>query len=54
MIGQLIRDFRQLHRALKRHYSRRRRPLSPEQEVDRVIRELNRHQELARRAGWRR
>jgi len=55
MLRRLIRDFRQLHRALKRFYQRRaRRPLTPEQEVERTIARLNREQELARRLGWRR
>lgn len=55
MLRRLIRDFRQLHRALKRYYQRRgRQPLTPEQEAERAIARLNREQELARRLGWRR
>jgi len=55
MLRRIIRDFRQLHRALKRYYRRRaRRPLTPEQEAERAIARLNREQELARRLGWRR
>lgn len=55
MFGRLIRDFRQLHRALKRFYRKRScRPLTPEQEVARIIAELNRQQEMARRLTGRR
>jgi hypothetical protein len=31
---------------------RRRRPLTPEQEIERAIERLNRHEEAARQAGW--
>ena len=49
MIGRIIRDFRQLHWALKRYYQRRaQRPLTPEQEVERAIARLNREQALRR------
>ena len=52
---RLIRDFRQLHRALKRFYrNRARRPLTPEQEAERAIAQLHREQEVLRRAVWRR
>jgi len=55
MLRRLIRDFRQLHFALKRFYLRRaRRSLTPEQEVTRAIARLNREQELARRLTGRR
>jgi hypothetical protein len=55
MLRHIIRDFRQLHRALKRYYQRRaQRPPTPEQEAERAVARLNREQELARRLGWRR
>lgn len=55
MIRRIIRDFRQLHRALKRYYQRRaQRPLTPEQEAERAIARLNREQERTRRFDWRR
>ena len=55
MIGRIIRDFRQLHLALKRYYQRRaQRPLTPEQEAGRAIARLKREQELQRRFDWRR
>jgi len=55
MLRRLIRDFRQLHRALVRYYRRRgRRPLTPEQEVNRLMRELRQREELAQRLTWRR
>lgn len=47
MLRRLIRDFRQLHFALKRFYLRRARRLTPEQEVEAAIRQLNR--DMARR-----
>ena len=54
MLGRIIRDFRQLHRALKRYFQRRaRRPLTPEQEAERAIARLHREQELQRRVIWR-
>ncbi len=55
MLRRIIRDFTQLHRALKRYYQRRaRRPLTPEQEAERAIARLNREQDLARRFTARR
>ena len=55
MLGRIIRDFKQLHLALKRYYLRRaERPLTPEQEAERAIARLNRDQQLARLFGWRR
>ncbi len=55
MIGQIIRDFQQLRRALKRYYQRRaRRHLTPEEEAERAIARLHRDQELQRRLWWRR
>lgn len=39
-------------RRVKR-WARRRRPLTPQQQVERDIERLNRYQEQARRAGWR-
>ena len=49
MIRRIIRDFLQLRRALKRYYQRRaRRPLTPEEEAERLLNEMHRRQELAR------
>ena len=55
MLGRIIRDFRQLHRALKRYYQRRAQPPpTPEQEAARAIARLKHEKELARLLGWRR
>jgi len=56
MLRRLIRDFLQLHHALKVHYAKRARAkLTPEQEVERLLRELHRHQDEPReRARFRR
>lgn len=55
MLGRIIRDFGQLHRALKRYYQRRaQRPLTPEQEAERAIARLKREREIQRLFGWRR
>lgn len=55
MFRRIIRDFRQLHRALKRYYLRRaRRPLTPEQEVNQLLRQVRQREELARRLTGRR
>lgn len=48
MLRFIIREFRQLHYALKRYYRRRGlRPFTPEQEVERLLRR-------GRRLTWRR
>ncbi|MFI5397704.1 MAG: hypothetical protein ACHQ9S_19380 [Candidatus Binatia bacterium] len=55
MLRRIIRDFRQLHRALKRYYQRRAsRPLTPEQEANRLMWQMRQREELARRRTWRR
>lgn len=55
MLRRIIHDFRQLHRALVRHYRRRgRRPLTPEQEVNRLMTQIRQREELAQRLTWRR
>ena len=49
MLRHLIGAYRDLHRALLRHYRRRaRRPLTPEQEVNRLMRQIREREELAR------
>ena len=54
MLGRIIRDFRQLHRALKRYYQRRaQRGPTPEQVADRAVARLKREQELQRLLGRR-
>jgi hypothetical protein len=55
MLRSIIRAYRQLHWALTRYYRRRaRRPLTPEQEADRLIRQMREREELAQRLTWRR
>jgi hypothetical protein len=55
MLRVIIRDFRQLHRALVRYYRRRaRRPFTPEQEVNHILKQIRQREELARRLTWRR
>lgn len=47
MLRRIIRDFRQLHFALKLFYLRRARRRTPEQEVEAALNRLNR--ELSRK-----
>jgi hypothetical protein len=55
MLARLIRDFRQLRFALERYYRRRaRRPLTPQEEAERVLAEFRRRQEALNRLMWRR
>ena len=55
MLRSIIRAYRQLHRALQRHYLKRaRRPLTPEHEVNRLLKQIRQREELARRLTWRR
>jgi len=55
MLRRLLRDFGRLRYALLRYYRQRgRRPLTPEQEVDRLLREMRQREELARRLTGRR
>jgi len=50
MLRGIIRAYRQLHWALKRYYRRRaRRPLTPEQEVNRLMRQIREREDLVRR-----
>jgi hypothetical protein len=55
MLRQLIRAYRDLYFAVDRFYRRRhRRPLTPVQEADRLIREMREREKLARRLTLRR
>ena len=54
MLRRLIRDFIALRRALLRFYRHRaRRPLTPEQEVNRLLKQMHEREDLARRHLWR-
>ena len=54
MLRRLIRDFIALRRSLLRYYRKRgRRPLTPEQEVTRLMRQMHEREELARRLTYR-
>ena len=55
MLRRLIRDFIALRRALLRYYRRRaRRALTPEQEANRLLKQMREREELASRLTWRR
>ena len=55
VLGGLVRAYRRLHWALLCHYRRRaRRPLTPQQEAERLVTEMHRRQEAVNRLMWRR
>ncbi len=55
MLGRIIRDWCQMRDALERYYRKRARPApTPEQEYERLMRELRYRQAMARRLSGRR